>query len=209
MQNIFTEMNWIKLVLLMMQHILIIKILQKEPLQINFLRDKAFNIAKDPKYGGYQRRLASMVYKFFDKKPKGSDIPVKSTPQNEQLTKELQKPIIRKFKKRKVHAAFKDHIWGADLADMRLINKCNKEVRFFLCVIDSFSKYALVVPLKDKKGASIVAAFQSILKQSNRKPNKIWVDKGSEFYNTFFKKWLQAMILLCIQHIMNENLLRR
>ena len=77
-----------------------------------FLRDKAFNIAKDPKYNGDQRGLASMVYKFFDKKTKGSVI--KSIPQNEQLAEELHKPIIIKFKKRKVHSAFKDNIWGAD-----------------------------------------------------------------------------------------------
>ena len=74
---------------------------------------------------------------------------------------------------------------------MQLISKYNKGVRFLLCVIDIFSKYAWIVPLKDKKGVSIVAAFQSILKQSNRKPNKIWADKCSEFYNTSFKKWLQ------------------
>ena len=109
--------------------------------------------------------------------------------QNQQLAEELHKPIIRKFKKRKVHLAFKDNIWGADLADMQLVNKYNKGVRFLLCVIDIFSKYAWFVPLKDKKGVSIVAAFQSILKQSNRKPNKI--DKGSEFCNSSFKKWLQ------------------
>ena len=54
-----------------------------------------------------------------------------------------------------------------------------------------FSKYAWVIPLKDKKGVSIVDASQKILKKSNRKPNKIWVDKGGEFYNNFFKKWLQ------------------
>ena len=58
-----------------------------------------------------------------------------------------------------------------------------------LCVIDIFSKYAWVVPLKDKKGVSIVNAFQKILKESNRKPNKIWVDEGSEFYNNSFKNW--------------------
>ena len=74
---------------------------------------------------------------------------------------------------------------------MQLISKYNKRIRSLLCVIDIFSKYALVVPLKDKKGVSIIAAFQSILKQSNRKPNKIWVDKGSEFYNASFKKSLQ------------------
>ena len=74
---------------------------------------------------------------------------------------------------------------------MQLLSRYNKRIRFLLCVFDVFSKYAWVVPLKDKKGVSIVTAFQSILKQSNRKPNKIWVDKGPEFYNTSFKKWLQ------------------
>ena len=95
------------------------------------------------------------------------------------------------MKKRKVHATFKDNIWGADLADMQLLSRYNKVIRFLLCVIDIFSKYAWVVPLKDKKGVSIVTAFQSILKQSNRKRNKIWLDKGSEFYNASFKKWLR------------------
>ena len=159
------------------------------------IADKAFNIAKDTKYDGYQRGLASMVYKFFDKKSAGSGAKhvnnTKLAPQNQQLAEELHKPIIKKFEKRKVHAAFKDNIWGADLADIQLLNRYNKGIRFLLCVIDIFSKYAWVVPLKDKKGASIVAAFQSILKQLNRKPNKIWVDKGSEFYNDSFKKWLQ------------------
>ena len=70
---------------------------------------------------------------------------------------------------------------------MQLISKVNKGFRFLLCIIDIFSKYAWVVPLKDKKGVSIVNAFQKILNDSARKPNKIWVDKGSEFYNNSFK----------------------
>ena len=74
---------------------------------------------------------------------------------------------------------------------MQLISRFNKGFRFLLCIIDIFSKYAWVVPLKDKKGASIVNAFQKILDKSGRKPNKIWVDKGSEFYNHSFKKWLK------------------
>ena len=72
-----------------------------------------------------------------------------------------------------------------------IVKQYNKGVRFLLCVIDIFSKYAWVVPLKDKNGVSIDDAFQNILKQSNKKPNNIWIDKGSEFYNTHFKKWLQ------------------
>ena len=100
-------------------------------------------------------------------------------PQTEQLAEELHKSIIKKFKKRKVYSAFKGNIWGADLADMQLISKCNKGFRFLLCVIDIFNKYAWVVPLKDKKGVSIVNAFKINLYDSKRKPNKIWLDKGS------------------------------
>ena len=171
------------------------KNLTKRTIADKILRDKAFNIAKDTKYDGYQRGLASMVYKFFDSKVEGSGAKhvnnTKLAPQNQQLAEELHKPIIKKIKKRKVHAAFKDNIWGADLADMQLLSKYNEGIRFLLCVIDIFSKYAWAIPLKDKKGVSIVTAFQNILKQSNRKPNKIWVDKGSEFYNASLKKWLQ------------------
>ena len=74
---------------------------------------------------------------------------------------------------------------------MQLIRKSNKGFRFLSCFIDIYSKYAWVVPLKDKKGVSIVNSFQSILSKSNRKPNKIWVDKGSEFYNRSMKSWLE------------------
>ena len=136
------------------------------------LRDKAFNIAKNPKYDGYQRGLASMVYKFFDKKLKGSGVNTE-VKHNEQLPKELHKAIIRNFKKITVYSRFRDNIWGADLADMQLISKFNKGFRFLLCVIDVFSKYAWVVPLKDKKAVSIVNAFQKLLKKCNRKPKKI------------------------------------
>ena len=170
------------------------KDLTKRTVEDNILRNRAFNIAKDPRYDGYQRGLASMVYKFVDKKSKGSGVKhvnTKLTPLNQQLAKELHKLIIKKFEKRKVHAAFKDNIWGAGLTDMQILSIYNKGIRFLLCVIDIFHKCTLVVPLKDKKGISIVKAFQIILKQSNRKPNKMWVDKGSEFYNTFFKKWLR------------------
>ena len=169
------------------------KDLTKRTIADKILRDKAFNIAKDQKYDGYQKGLASTVYKFFDKKSAGSGAKhvnnnTKLKPQNQQLAEELHKPIIKKFEKRKVHAAFKDNIWGVNLADMQLLSRYNKGIRFLSCVINIFSKYAWVVPLKDKKGVSIVTAFQSILKQSNRKPNKIWVDKGSRFYNASFKK---------------------
>ena len=107
------------------------------------LRDKAFKIASNPKYNGYERGLTSMVYKFFDKKSKGSGIRSMS---NQQLADELHNPIIRKFKRCKVYCFFKDNIWGADLADMQLTSKFNKGIRFLLCMIDLFSKYVWVVP---------------------------------------------------------------
>ena len=90
---------------------------------------------------------------------------------------------------------------------MQLLSKFSKGFRFLLCVIDTYSKYAWAIPLKDKKGISIVNAFQKVLKESNRKPNKIWVDKRSEFYNKYFKNGYEIIILKCIQHIMKENLL--
>ena len=72
---------------------------------------------------------------------------------------------------------------------MQLISKFNKGFRFLLCVIDIFSKYTWVVPLKYKKGISIINAFKKVLDKSERKPNKIWVDKGSEFYKNSFNKF--------------------
>ena len=74
---------------------------------------------------------------------------------------------------------------------MQLLSKFSKGFRFLLCVIDVFSKYAWVIPLKDKIGISIVNAFQIILKEFKRKPNKIRVDRGSEFYTISFKQWLK------------------
>ena len=127
------------------------------------LKDKAFKIANNPNYNGYQRGLASMVYKCFDKKSalfdksKGSDI---INEPNYQLANELHKPIIRKFKKRKVYSSFKDNIWGVDLADIQSLNKYNKGIKYLLWAIDLFSKYACVIPMKNKKGTSIVSAFK-------------------------------------------------
>ena len=112
------------------------------------LRDKAFNITNDPKYDGYQRSLASMVYKFFDKKSSGGNI---TNEPNFQLADELQKPIIRKLKQRKVYSSFRDNISGADLADVQSLSKYNKGIKCILCTIDLFSKYAWFMSMKDKK----------------------------------------------------------
>ena len=111
--------------------------------------------------------------------------------ENKQLANELHKPIIRKFKRRKVCSSHKDNIWGVDLADMPLISKFNKGIKYLLCVIDLFSRYAWVIGQKIKKKIVLLKGFQSILNKSGRKPNKIWLDDGSEFYNYKFKSFLK------------------
>ena len=156
------------------------------------LRDKAFKIASNPKYDGYERGLALMVYKFFDIKSASlADKAVNESGinsiSNKKLANKLLEPIIWKFKRRKVYSSFKDNIWGADLADIQLISKYNKGIRFLLFETDTFSKYAWVVPLKDNKAVTIISAFQNILDNWKRKPNKIWVDQGSEFPNSPIK----------------------
>ena len=72
-----------------------------------------------------------------------------------------------------------------------MISIFNRGFRFLLCVIDTYSKHALVISLKDKKGITITEAFQKILQESNRKPNKTWIDKGSEFCNISMKSWVE------------------
>ena len=128
-----------------------------------------------------------MVYKFFDEKSSGSGI---SNEPDYQLAKELRKSVVRKFKKRKVYSSFGYNIWDVDLADMQSSRKYNKGTKYLLCAINLFSKYAWVIPLKDKK-ICIVNMFQKIISKGQRKPNKIWVNQGSQFYNNSFKEFLK------------------
>ena len=90
------------------------KDLKRRTFSDKVLRDKAFDIAKNPKYDGYQRGLTSMVYKFFDKKSDGNGVANSEIKQLLQLAEELHKPIIRNFKERTVYSGFKDNIWGVD-----------------------------------------------------------------------------------------------
>ena len=165
-----------------------IKDLNRRTATDKVLHDKVFDIAKDPRYDGYQSGLASMIHNFFGKITSGGGI--KNIP-NKELAEELHKPIIRKSNKRKLHSPFIDNIWGAGLAYMQLIGKFNKGFRFLLCVFHIYSEYAQVIALKGKKGITITNAFQKFLDESNRIPNKIWVDKGSEFYSRSMKSWLE------------------
>ena len=131
------------------------------------LRNSSYDITSNPKYDGYQRGLASMLYTFFDSKVAPLDkktVSGKGIKNNKILAEELHKPVIKKFNKRKVYSQFRDNIWGVDLADMQSLSKKNKGIKYFLFAIDLFSKYTFAVPLKDKKGISIVNAFNKIIK---------------------------------------------
>ena len=125
-----------------------------------------------------------MVYKFFDKKT-GSGIGV-----SEQLSEELHKTVIKNFKRVKDYARFKDNIWAADLAEMESSPSKNKNVKYWLCMIDVFTKYACVKPLKDKKGKIVLNAFIEKINESYRKSNKSWVDQQTDFYNKLMSEWL-------------------
>src|SRR6267154_2120281 len=107
---------------------------------------------------------------------------------NSQEAKELHKPIIRKFKRRKVIVHNIDEIWSADLVDMQQYSRQNKGYRYLLTVIDIFSKYAWAIPLKTKTGKEIIQSFEKLIKV--RKPKKIWTDAGKEFVNKYFKEFL-------------------
>ena len=116
-------------------------------------KDRHFQIDMNRNYDGYQRALASMVYKFFDKKT-GLRVSV-----NEHLAEELHKPVIKKFKRRKVYARFKGNIWAANVAERESLSSKNKNFKYLLYVINVFTKYAWVKPLKDKKGRTVLTAF--------------------------------------------------
>ena len=110
------------------------KDLAKRTISDKILKDRAYEIARNCKYDGYQRALASMVYKIFDEKT-GSGMSV-----NEQLAEELHKAVIKKFKRRGNYARFIDKTWSSDLAEMGSLPSKNKIVKYLLCVIDIFTK---------------------------------------------------------------------
>ena len=105
------------------------------------------------------------------------------------LAEELHEPIRKKFKKRRVLVNGIDKIWAADLVDMQAFTNFNRGVKYLLAVIDVFSKYGWLIPLKDKTGKSVASALKTIFEE--RKPEKIWVDKGKEFYNKDVKDLIE------------------
>ena len=110
--------------------------------------------------------------------------------QQQQLAKEKFSPQITKFKRQRIIPLYKDETWSADLIDKSSLSKYNNNYKFILTVIDIFTKYAWAIPLKNKSGLSITNGFKTILSEG-RKPEKLWVDRGSEFYNKTFKSLLK------------------
>ena len=105
------------------------------------------------------------------------------------FAKEIHHRAVKKFKRRSVYVPGIECVWSLDLADMNAFIKYNDNYRYILCVIDVFSKYAFCIPLKTKSASSVLNAFKSVVESSKRSPQKIWVDKGSEFYNKDFQNW--------------------
>ena len=170
----------------------ILKIWLEEQLLIKYCVIKHLILLRIQNMMNIKEILLQWSINFLIKKTSGTGI--KNENMSDRRTKEeLYKPIIRKFKKGKVQSPFIDNIWAADLANMQLISKFNKKFRFLLFVIDIYIKYAWLIPLKDKEGAIITNAFQKSLKEPSRKPNKIWVDTGSKFYNRSIKSNLEKM----------------
>ena len=110
--------------------------------------------------------------------------------QQQQLAKEVFSPQITKFKRQRIIPLYKDETWSADLIDKSSLSKHNNNYKFILTVIDILTKYAWAIPLKNKSGLSITNGFKTILSEG-RKPEKLWADRGSEFYNKTLKSLLK------------------
>ena len=117
--------------------------------------------------------------------------------QQQQLAKEVLGPQTTKFKRQRIIPLYKDETWSADLIDKSSLSKYNNNYKFILTVIDIFTKYGWAIPLKNKSGLSITNGFKTILSEGlqggsePRKPEKLWVDRGCEFYNKTFKSLLK------------------
>ena len=157
------------------------KDLVKRIISDKVLKDRAHEIAINPKYDGYKRRLASMVHKFFDKKP-GSGASV-----NEEPVQELHKPVIEQFKRRKVYARFKDNIWNADVAEIKSLSSANCGVKYLLCVMRVFTEYSWTKTLKDNKAKTVLRDFIEIVNNLNLNLNQI---------NNHMQKVLVIMLFL-------------
>ena len=117
----------------------------------------------------------------------------------QQLAKEVFSPQITKFRRQRIISLYKDETWSADLIDKSSLGKYNNNYKFILTVIDIFTKFAWAIPLKNKPGLSITNGFEIVLGEhpqggsESRKPEKLWVDRGSEFCKKHLTLYLKNM----------------
>jgi transposase InsO family protein len=154
------------------------------------LAHRADEIAKNPIYDTVQRKDANFISGIMKTKAK-LGLGIEKTSWNEDLANELHTPVKRKFPRRHVISYGVDDVWSCDLVEMQEWSKQNKGYRYMLNVVDVFSKYAWSVKLLDKKGKTVLEAFKQIVKSSGRKPGRLWVDQGKEFYNKDMDEWIK------------------
>ena len=111
--------------------------------------------------------------------------------EKKEIVKEIFSPVIKKFQRIQIQTHYKDECWSIDLIDRSSLSKYNKNYKFIFTIIDNHTKYAWAIPLKDKSGKSTTTAFKKLIETSKRKPDKIWSDKGKEFYNKTFLDFLK------------------
>ena len=108
-----------------------------------------------------------------------------------EIAKEIFSPVIKKFQRIQIQTHYKDECWSIDLIDRSSLSKYNKNYKFIFTIIDNHTKYAWAIPLKDKSGKSTTTALKSLIEKTKRKPDKIWSDRGKEFYNETFLNFLK------------------
>ena len=121
--------------------------------------------------------------------------------EKKEIAKEIFSPVIKKFDRIKIIPHYKDECWSIDLIDRSSLAKYNKNYKFVFTIIDNHTKYAWAIPLKDKSGKSTTTAFKSLIEKAKRKPDKIWSDRGKEFYNKTFSDFLKEQNI----HIYSTN----
>ena len=177
----------------------------KRTVSDKIVKERASEIALNPKCDAYQRGPVSMVYMFFEKKIKSGRRATSKTRANvnEVLAQILHKPLIKEFKRRKVYWRFGGNIWTTDLAEMKSVSSKNPSVKY-LCVIDVFTMYPWVKPFTEKS-ETVLNGFIGIANGSKHKLNILWIDKGKEFHNNLMQKWLYNSILMYSTYIEGKS----
>ena len=109
----------------------------------------------------------------------------------QKIAKEIFSPVVKKFDRIQIQTHYKDECWSIDLIDRSSLAKYNKNYKFIFTIIDNHTKFAWAIPLKDKSGKSTTTAFKKLIETSKRKPEKVWSDRGKEFYNKTFLDFLK------------------